>query len=143
MSSHVRVPFLPLLGAAFLVAAVLIPSGRAAFVGLALVCGVLGWAAHSIAREKADKLRLHRDGVPGVARIRSVRQAAVQPKSRGHLNVELELDLDVGGTTRTVARREPVPELHVARLATGLELAVRLDPLDPAKFLIVWDAPSR
>ncbi len=123
-----------------LLAAILVPPGRPALIGLAAVCAIIWWAGRSLARERSEKARLLREGIRATARIRSVRQSAVQGKTRGHLNIDLELDISGAGATWRVQRREPVPELHVRRVAVDAVLPVRVDANDHSRLLIDWDA---
>jgi hypothetical protein len=135
-----RVPFLLILAMGWILAAILVPPGRPAFIGLAVVCAILWWAGRSLARERSEKARLLREGMRATARIRSVRQSPVQGKTRGYLNIELELDISGGGETWRVQRRERVPELHVRRVAVDAVLPVRVDSNDRSRLLIDWDA---
>jgi hypothetical protein len=138
----VRIPFVLILAALGIVAAVLFPPGRPAFIGLAVACVIIWLAGRSLTRERAERARLQRDGKRGTARIRGTRQSQVQGKTRGYLNVELELDVSTGGETWRVERTEPVPELHVRRAPVDAVLPVRVDPNDSSRFLIDWDAAS-
>jgi hypothetical protein len=129
-----------IIAAGWIVAAILFPPGRPAFISLAVVCVIIWLVGRSVARQQAEKERLQRDGKRGTARIRSMRQSGVQGKTRGYLNVELDLDVSAGGETWRVERRERVPELHVRRVAVDAVLPVRVDPNDSSRFLIEWDA---
>jgi hypothetical protein len=87
--------------------------------------------------QQADSGRLLAEGLPGRAIIREM-----GVPERGAFN--LRLDLEVHPQTRApyrVANEYLVP--GAVALSPGLELAVRIDPGDPAKIAIDWDAAQR
>jgi hypothetical protein len=89
--------------------------------------------------QQADSGRLLAEGLPGRAIIREM-----GVPERGAAWFNLKLDLEVHPETRApyrVANEYLVP--GAVALAPGLELAVRIDPGDPAKIAIDWDAAQR
>jgi hypothetical protein len=89
--------------------------------------------------QQADSGRLLAEGLPGRAIIREM-----GVPERGAAWFNLKLDLEVHPETRApyrVANEYLVP--GAVALAPGLELEVRIDPGDPAKIAIDWDAAQR
>jgi hypothetical protein len=94
-----------------------------------------------LVREIGLRERLEQTGVPGRARILSVRE--VSTDSDFPPEVDLVLAVTVAGRPRPpyqVARHDTVPRLAVGRLTDGRPLPVLIDPAQPDQLVIDWMA---
>ena len=93
-------------------------------------------------REVALREWLEQAGVPGSARIVSVRDVSTD----GEFPPEVDLVLTVtvpGRPAYRVARRDTVPRLAVGRLTDVRPLPVLVDPARPDQLVIEWTAQPR
>jgi hypothetical protein len=93
-------------------------------------------------REVALRERLEQAGVPGSARILSVRD--VSTDSDFPPEVDLMLAVTVPGRPAyQVARHDTVPRLAIGRLTDGRPLSIFVDPAQLDQLVIDWMAPPR
>jgi hypothetical protein len=134
-----------LLAAGFAVGAFMIPVVRGGFLltaGLLGLTGILLIAFGLRAGAKAAEAeRIDETGIPGRATITGLSQTGMYLNENPQ--VEMNLLVDVPGRAPYQAtRKEFVPLILLARLASGAPLAVKVDPADPSKVIVDWDAPA-
>jgi len=115
-------------------------TGNDAFFGVAVVVAVLlistllFFKIRASATQRAERLRIWTEGAPTTARVISIGTGG------GSLNdypyVDFVLELAEGTPPHRVELNALVSQLAIPRIQPGCQIAVRVDPKDPAKVVI-------
>jgi hypothetical protein len=131
------------LAIGFAVAGVAVPAARFGFFLTAFILGLTGvavatWGRRFAARA-AEAERIDATGIPGRATVVGLTQTGMFLNENPQ--VEMDLRVEVSGRPAFQAqRKEFVPLILLNRLSVGAQLPVKVDPADPSKVVIDWDA---
>ena len=89
--------------------------------------------------EIALRERLERAGIPGSARILSVRDVSTDDEFPPEVDLLLAVTVP-GWPAYRVARHDTVPRIAIGRLTDGRPLPVLVDPAQPEQLVIEWMA---
>jgi hypothetical protein len=87
--------------------------------------------------QEAQRLKVQ--GIPGQARIVSMRQTGVYMNEQPQIELTLEVTTAMQGPYQVVVK-EWVPLMLLGRLTNGLPLPVKVDPIRPDNLVIEWDS---
>ena len=90
-------------------------------------------------RSAADADRITRTGLAGSAQITSMTQTGMSMNDQPQIDMELLVTVP-GREPYQARRKEFVPLILLGRLSAGLPLPVRVDPADPQRVIIDWQA---
>ncbi len=108
------------------------------FVAVAIALIVVGLF---VGRGAAATQRVLQTGVAGTATITGLSQTGVYMNQQPQIGMDLLVSLP-GQAAYPAHHREIVPLLLLSRLAPGASLPVRIDPANPQKIVIDWQASS-
>lgn len=86
------------------------------------------------------KSKLRQTGVPGRAKVMSVAETGTRVNDQPQLQFQLMVNAHPHAPY-TAIHREVVSAVNLARVTPGTDLAVRVDPHDPAMLMIDWSQP--
>lgn len=131
------------LAGVFAVIGFLNPVLRFGFYLTAAILGVLGfllflWAGRMRAGyHEAQRLKVQ--GIPGTARIVSLRQTGMYLNEQPQVELTLEVTSSMQGPYQVVVK-EWVPLIMLGRLTSGVPLPVKVDPANPNNLVIEWES---
>jgi hypothetical protein len=116
---------------------------RSGFYLTAAILGGLGvllllWGRR-MRRGYQEAQRLKIQGIPGQARIVSMRQTGVTMNEQPQIELTLEVTSSMQGPYQVVVK-EWVPMMMLGRLTSGLPLPVKVDPMNPNSLVIEWES---
>jgi hypothetical protein len=114
--------------------------------GFALTAAILGvtglilvWFGMRMRRSAADVDRITRTGLAGTAQITSLTQTGMSMNDQPQIAMELLVTVP-GRVPYQAQRKEFVPLILLGRLGSGVPLPVKVDPADPQRVVIDWQA---
>jgi hypothetical protein len=101
----------------------------------------MGVMRRAVGESDPERARILATGRPAHATIVDVRPLGLEV-SAGPVPTRLvEVDIDIDGATGyPITVRDAISELHVGRLLKGMRVPVRVDPVDPKRVVVMWDA---
>jgi hypothetical protein len=133
------------IGAGFVVGAILLPEVRSGFI---LTSGILGLVGVALvvfglrAGARAEEAeRIDRTGLSGQGTITGVTQTGMSLNDNPQVEMELLVQIP-GRAPYQATRKEFVPLILLGRVAPGAILPVKADPSDPSKVIVDWDQPG-
>jgi hypothetical protein len=131
------------LAAIFLVIGIAQPVLMFGFALTAAILGVTGlilvWFGLRMRRSAADADRITRTGLAGTAQITSLSQTGMSMNDQPQIAMELLVTVP-GRAPYQARRQEFVPLILLGRLGSGMPLPVRVDPNDPQRVIVDWQA---
>jgi hypothetical protein len=130
------------LAGVFLVLGFVIPAAAGGMFLTGAILGVTGlllamWARRW-QRGYAEAQRIKATGVPGTARILSMRQTGVYMNEQPQIELTLEVTSSMQGPYQVVMK-EYVPMMLLGTLTSGAPLPVKVDPANPNTVIIEWE----
>lgn len=114
--------------------------------GFALTAAILGgtgliliWFGLRSRRSAAEADRVVRTGLSGTAQVTSMTQTGMSLNDQPQIDMELLVNVP-GRAPYTARRKEFVPLILLGRLGSGMPLPVKVDPADPQRVIVDWQA---
>ena len=114
--------------------------------GFALTAAILGGTGLILIffglrsrRSAAEAQRIVRSGLSGTAQVTSLSQTGMTLNDQPQIDMELLVAVP-GRAPYTARRKEFVPLILLGRLGSGMPLPVKVDPADPQRVIIDWQA---
>ena|SRR5437763_9165155 len=113
--------------------------GGGFFLVWLLASGYAARALHVRWHDLEDRARLRRVGLAGSARVLRFEGTGITVDEDPVVDVELRVELP-DREPYQVRQRVPVPRRHAGSLNDGTPVRVHVDPDDPRRVLVEWDA---
>jgi hypothetical protein len=112
------------------------------FVAIPIVASITSYVIYSFVGGTGSKKRILRTGRPARAILRSISESStgftININGQPYLNLVLEI-IDADLVPYEVSMDTIVPRTVLPQLIPGTELAVKVDPEDSKKVVVVWE----